>query len=77
MDNKTNVRPIRVRYVGNVSAAKYGLYLDDGSRLEEVLAKALGANEGGNPVDFLGEIIIMVRPLEGAGLTVEEVTGNV
>lgn len=77
MENKTNVCPIRVRYAGKALITQYGVYLENAEiSLGTAISRALGVKEGGNPVDFLGEIIIMVRPLEGAGLTVEEVHGE-
>lgn len=77
MENKTNMRPIRVRYAGKALITQYGVYLESAEmNLETAISRALGIKEGDNPVDFLGEIVIMVRPLEGAGLTVEEVPGN-
>lgn len=71
---KTNMRPIRVRYAGKALITQYGVYLEGAEMsLETAISRALGVKEGDNPVDFLGEIVIMVRPLEGAGLTVEEI----
>lgn len=77
MENKTNVRPIRVRYAGKATITQYGTYLENAEiSLGTAIARALGVKDGDKPVDFLGEIIVMVRPLEGAGLTVEEVPGE-
>ena len=74
MEKKTNMRPIRVRYAGKALITQYGVHLEGAEmNLGTAIARALGVNEGDNPVDFLGEIVVMVRPLEGAGLTVEEV----
>lgn len=72
MENKTNMqtnmRPIRVRYAGKATITQYGVYLEgEETNLETAISRALGVKEGDNPVDFLGEIVIMVRPLEGAG----------
>lgn len=77
MENKTNMRPIRVRYAGKATITQYGAYLESAEmNLETAISRALGVKEGDMPVDFLGEIVVMVRPLEGAGLTVEEVPGE-
>ena len=78
MEKKMNARPIRVRYVGKALITQYGVHLEGAEmNLETAISRSLGVEEGdNNPVDFLGEIIVMVRPLEGAGLTVEEVTGE-
>lgn len=78
MEKKMNVRPIRVRYAGKALITQYGVYLEGAEMsLETAISRSLGVKEGDKPLDFLGEIIVMVRPLEGAGLTVEEVAGNV
>lgn len=82
MEMKNNagksLKPIRVRYLGKLSAANYGLYLEDnGIKLEDLLVQALGVEKGGSgTVDFLGEIVVVVRPLKDTGLTVEEVHGE-
>lgn len=81
MEMKNNagksLKPIRVRYAGKATITQYGVHLENAEiSLGTAIARALGVKEGGNPVEFLGEIVVMLRPLEGAGLTVEEVTGE-